>query len=215
MKCTPSATACKVPFPILASKTGSTTSSRASLGLQHWGDLALLLWRVGGLRLLENQLPLLCPWFQGLTSAVFLGCSSLQMWCSPPRAAERGALLRCHNQVSCEQQKCSRSRTKHNCSHTKHSCSRVCQQVLVRRKQRQWYQDVQHHGRQLSSCGAGPTLGTGQDLIHVSKGTVGAQDQGSKGHSSGTPVALPSQCSFYFFQLDFQTVKVLIFLSWQ
>lgn len=74
MKCTPSAIARKVPFPMLASKTGSTTSSRASLGLQRGGGGKCPFPSgegVGGLRLLASQLLLLCPWFKGLASAFF------------------------------------------------------------------------------------------------------------------------------------------------
>lgn len=90
MKCTPSATARKVPFPMLASKTGSTTSSRASLGLQRGGGSAPSpVERVGGVKVAGKPAASVVSLVQGLGIGLFfffffLGCSSLQMWCSLP-----------------------------------------------------------------------------------------------------------------------------------
>lgn len=138
MKCTPSAIARKVPFPMLASKTGSTTSSRASLGLQRgggrgWGEMPLPLWRgCGGVKAAGKPAASVVSLVQGLgISLFFLVAHPFRCGAVCPCAVEQGALLQCHNQVSCEQQT-------RSCSPTKHSCSRVCQQVLVCRKQQRW-----------------------------------------------------------------------------
>lgn len=138
MKCTPSATARKVPFPMLASKTGSTTSSRASLGLQRGGGSAPSpVERVGGVKVAGKPAASVVSLVQGLGIGLFfffffLVAHPFRCGAVCPCAAEQGVLLQCHNQVSCEQRP-------RSCSPTKHSCSQVCQQVLVCRKQQRWY----------------------------------------------------------------------------
>lgn len=77
MKCTPSAIARKVPFPMLASKTRAQPAAEPAWGCSGGvggagGKCPFPSGEgVGGLRLLASQLLLLCPWFKGLASAFF------------------------------------------------------------------------------------------------------------------------------------------------